>query len=458
MLCVSVHYYRASGQACDENPLGRLTNDFYYSATVVEGAVGDVVAIDVSLSLEQIHGPLVALGLVASFNPDQLEMLGVPVHSEFTDTHLWLPILIRLGNKVGPTSRSGLQGVYFGGNLTRDTGDALLAAGTVHLATYYFRVRGIPGQLARFAFVDDECYSEQFVAGVTRIGCWENQLDFETVGIEKEDFLYAHSTRHVDGVIHIVDGPPTHPDPPPLPPEARVYDEPVSAEGGNIVFELTGGLTSPGARDVPVELHITSNYEFTAYLAAGKFPSEHLELTRIEQHGRPGAQNRDNAAGEFWLLSAEGRRRIAAKGERVHVATLYFDVKEAASAVNELAVTLEPLRFGSIDNWVNVLGTAGGVEASTRVEPLVVTPARFLIRPAATVRGDVNLDAALDLSDAVALLGHLFQGTGDVACPGAADFNADGGVNVSDPIAILNHLFRGFGLPAGAAGEIPCDG
>jgi hypothetical protein len=451
-LCLAYAPGAVRAQTCTEDSvIDRLTNDFYFSASAGEARTGDVVAVELSLSAETLRGLLYASQSVIAYDPNAAELLGIPILSEFADEYLWLPLFFTLGGDVGPRSRSGRRGVFFGGNLRRESGDALLAAGSVPLATFYFRILANPDETAVFDFVDDEFFSVQELAGMSRIACWEN-----TLNLSDED-IYAHSDRHVDGVFRIVEGPPTQPDPPPLPPEARVYDEPITADGGNVVFELTGGVTRPGAREVPVELHITSNYEFTSYLAGGKFPAEHLELRRIEQHGRPGAQNADNERGEFWLLSVEGRRRIAREGERVHVATLYFDVRDSAAQVRELNVTLEPLRFiPPVRNWVNVLGSVAGVDAATQVEPLVVLPAQFLIRPATASRGDVNADRALDLSDAVAILGRLFQGQAEHACPEAADFNADGGVNISDPIAILNHLFLSSEDPAGPSEDVHC--
>ena len=59
------------------------------------------------------------------------------------------------------------------------------------------------------------------------------------------------------------------------------------------------------------------------------------------------------------------------------------------------------------------------------------------------LRGDVNSDGFVDISDAIVTLGFLFQGSGGVQCPAAADINDDGAVDVSDPIVLLDFLFRG---------------
>jgi DNA-binding beta-propeller fold protein YncE len=57
-------------------------------------------------------------------------------------------------------------------------------------------------------------------------------------------------------------------------------------------------------------------------------------------------------------------------------------------------------------------------------------------------RGDSNLDQAVDLADAVQLLGHLFLGSA-LGCEDAADSNQDGALDVSDPLQVIGFLFRG---------------
>jgi hypothetical protein len=67
------------------------------------------------------------------------------------------------------------------------------------------------------------------------------------------------------------------------------------------------------------------------------------------------------------------------------------------------------------------------------------------------LRGDSNDDGAVDLSDAVSILGYLFLGVQPVAgtfCEDSGDVNDDGALNVTDPIALLQHLFLGGPAPA----------
>ncbi len=57
------------------------------------------------------------------------------------------------------------------------------------------------------------------------------------------------------------------------------------------------------------------------------------------------------------------------------------------------------------------------------------------------VRGDLNDDLQLDVSDGIRLLLHLFRGL-RISCPAAADVNDDVQVDVTDAIHVLNYLFK----------------
>ena len=65
------------------------------------------------------------------------------------------------------------------------------------------------------------------------------------------------------------------------------------------------------------------------------------------------------------------------------------------------------------------------------------------------VRGDVDQNGVIDLSDGVSLLRHLFQeGFPEPPCSDAADSNDNGILDISDAVAVLNWLFLGGVKPA----------
>ena len=56
------------------------------------------------------------------------------------------------------------------------------------------------------------------------------------------------------------------------------------------------------------------------------------------------------------------------------------------------------------------------------------------------IRGDVREDGRLNISDAVAVLLHLFRGE-SLRCRDAADVDDDGSIRIGDALAILEYLF-----------------
>ncbi len=80
------------------------------------------------------------------------------------------------------------------------------------------------------------------------------------------------------------------------------------------------------------------------------------------------------------------------------------------------------------------------------------------------LRGDSNNDHAVDISDSINLLAHLFVDSDTpLTCLDAADANADGAIDLSDAISIFSYLFLGQGgipLPYPECGQkenLGCD-
>src|SRR5262245_21547251 len=63
------------------------------------------------------------------------------------------------------------------------------------------------------------------------------------------------------------------------------------------------------------------------------------------------------------------------------------------------------------------------------------------------IRGDPNLDRAIDISDAVATLGCLYLGQVCSTCDDAADANDDGALDLSDAVHTLTFAFLGGAPP-----------
>jgi len=70
-------------------------------------------------------------------------------------------------------------------------------------------------------------------------------------------------------------------------------------------------------------------------------------------------------------------------------------------------------------------------------------------------RGDCDGNAQAELTDAIALLGHLFLGAVEPSCLDACDSNDDGKADISDATFVLGYLFLG-GPPPPAPGLDAC--
>lgn len=64
------------------------------------------------------------------------------------------------------------------------------------------------------------------------------------------------------------------------------------------------------------------------------------------------------------------------------------------------------------------------------------------------MRGDVNSDDSINITDAIAILNHLFRGK-CLPCPDTGDVNDDGVLNLTDAVYLLHYLFSGGSTPIG---------
>jgi len=87
-------------------------------------------------------------------------------------------------------------------------------------------------------------------------------------------------------------------------------------------------------------------------------------------------------------------------------------------------------------------GAGAGSPVLSLEEFHLLTPAPLFMR------GDVNWDEEIDISDGIAILHSLFQTGEPLDCPDAADANDDGDVDISDAVAVFSYLFLGGSAPA----------
>jgi hypothetical protein len=430
---------------CEPGRDDRVTSHFAYSASSDQGAVGDVVAIELSLTLatldlvvDDLRPSLIGFDLTGCYDGQTLELLDQVQYSEFLDSLTLLTSFYSFGGF--PTPQEGpTRGIWqFFGNFKRESIEPLLGSGAPFpFMTLFFRVRGEPGQTTAIEFCDD------VVAGK---GCSSNLLLYsgrDSAGASR--FFDTRSTKHISGMVRVLPGDPTRPAPPSVPDNAKTYQEAPTPENTNIAFELEGpAVTHPGATNVPFKLFVTSNYEFSGFMTSVVFQAEYLELDGVEEHTRPGLVAIDNQGGNLGLLMSSSRRRVGAEGERVLLATLYFNVKESAQATSSLSLGFEPA--GNYYNWLAIQYQDGvnpdALPTVTEVSPIFLGHALVGVQTEPTRLGDVNLDYELNLTDAVVLLDYLFRG-GTIICDEAADANQDSAIDLSDPITVLQALFVG---------------
>lgn len=114
------------------------------------------------------------------------------------------------------------------------------------------------------------------------------------------------------------------------------------------------------------------------------------------------------------------------------------------SLIMFFAVPFDSTIYGNeyIDLNYNVVATQPGQTEITILDihnPDPVTGTVTIVDEVPVVRGDVDQDGSCNLSDAIKLLGYLFQG--DSLCMDAADLDDGGSVNMGDAISLLNALF-----------------
>ncbi len=70
-------------------------------------------------------------------------------------------------------------------------------------------------------------------------------------------------------------------------------------------------------------------------------------------------------------------------------------------------------------------------------------------------RGDTDANRSVNVTDAVIILGQLFQGLTATRCADATDTDDDGEVTLTDAVLLLNHLFQGGPAPQ-SPGPVEC--
>ena len=122
----------------------------------------------------------------------------------------------------------------------------------------------------------------------------------------------------------------------------------------------------------------------------------------------------------------------------------YSTVSSAFSAQECVATSLD---------WSSGLGIANETMYDSAFDPVIsatlfdesvlIVPADLLL-----LRGDCNLDGAINLADGIFILNYLFLSGAEIDCADGCDNNDDGENNLADAVYILNYLFaNGAAIP-----------
>jgi hypothetical protein len=140
------------------------------------------------------------------------------------------------------------------------------------------------------------------------------------------------------------------------------------------------------------------------------------------------------------ILNISGPRSLPPNGKEAIALLRYRTLASVPIGTKSTVRFVDGLQGSGvpISNQVTFMGGVGQPEFTDL--PVLVTKTPFL-------RGNVNGDERLNLSDPIFLLNRLFF-AGDLPhCDDAADANDDGRVNISDPIYLLAYLFQGGPKP-----------
>src|SRR6267142_4325234 len=131
-----------------------LIEDFAFRASSDHGAVGDVVAIELSLGIKNRHGGIYYYAMNVAYNALVVEPVGVTQYSEIHEKL----VLWELNEKIPDDYR--LPGVSdkalnYAALFAPFSVDDYFAAGNVlPIATVYFRLIGQPGESSQIRFSD----------------------------------------------------------------------------------------------------------------------------------------------------------------------------------------------------------------------------------------------------------------------------------------------------------------
>jgi hypothetical protein len=221
------------------------------------------------------------------------------------------------------------------------------------------------------------------------------------------------------------------------------------------------GLSGPLALDAAGNLY----YGTAVFSGDPPFPQTLHRFSAAQLESAIGGSPIDFSEGDILLEDFPGFAGMRWHEEKLYVSDLGFggglgrvltidlarglEVKELATFPFEggiLSPTFLAILPGS-KPFAPGSGRAGGLLLVAYSDFQTVTRVAEIVPELHFVRGRINGDERIDLSDSVALLDFLFLGQKAPEVPEAADVNGDGSTDISDAMYLLNFLFLGGPKP-----------
>jgi hypothetical protein len=228
-----------------------------------------------------------------------------------------------------------------------------------------------------------------------------------------------------------------------------------TVEGSEFLFQI-GDVEAFTRGTVEVPLLADAPVPYQGFSFTVRYPTGDLEINRIGTEGTI----IDALPADFVSTSIYPDEGLLVVGVLVE-ATPPFDFQlipttgfplKVAKAFGEVLRSTPgdiTLTFAS-SNESHVAPNIFTVDNLSRPAKQLISGTVHVVEPPlvpAFIRGDVNLDAHVDISDAIAIIDWRFSGASPPPCDDAADANTDDGLDLTDGIFILLFLFLGGDRP-----------
>ena len=221
------------------------------------------------------------------------------------------------------------------------------------------------------------------------------------------------------------------------------------------------GLSGPLALDAGGNLY----YGTAVFSGDPPFPQTLHRFSAAQLESAIGGSPIDFSEGDILLEDFPGFAGMRWHEEKLYVSDLGFGGGLGRVLTVDLARGLEVKEFATFPLEGGILsptflailpgskpfapgsGRAGGSLLVAYSDFQTITRVAEIVPELHFVRGRINADERIDLSDPVALLDFLFLGQKAPEVPEAADVNGDGSTDISDAMYLLNFLFLGGPKP-----------